>query len=128
MENLNYIKEKLGNSFDVKFRRVQTILGKATIIFIDDLCNAESISEYVVAPLRKGYDLENENTKCSTLEDLIENVLDINAVGIAKDRDDAVMHILSGDPAVVFESFQEILYVEAKGFPVRGVGRSKRRI
>lgn len=122
MENLNYIKEKLGNSFDVKFRPIQTILGKATIVFIDDLCKAEAISQYVVAPLRKSDNLDYEKIKCSTLEDIIENVLDINAVGIAKDKDDAIMHILSGDPAVVFEDFQEILYVETKGFPVRGVG------
>ena len=32
------------------------------------------------------------------------------------------MHILSGDPAVIFEDYEEIIFVETKGFPVRGVG------
>lgn len=122
MKNLDYIKEKLKNSFDVKYRPVQTVLGKATIIFIDDLCNGEMISEYVVSPLRGFGDLSPKGGKFTSLQEVIENTLDINAAGIAKDIDDAIMHILSGDPAVVFEDYKEIMYVEAKGFPVRGVG------
>lgn len=122
MKNLDYIKEKLKNSFDVKYRPVQTVLGKATIIFIDDLCNAKLISEYVVSPLRGFGDLPPKSGKFTSLQEVIENTLDINAAGIAKDIDDAIMHILSGDPAVVFENYKEIMYVEAKGFPVRGVG------
>ncbi|MBS5886385.1 spore germination protein [Clostridium sp.] len=122
MNNLEYVKEKLKNSFDVKYRPVQTVLGRATVVFIDDLCNAEMISEYVVSPLRGTGELEPRNGKIETIEQLIENSLDINAAGIAKDLDDAIMHILSGDPAVIFEGFEQILYVEAKGFPVRGVG------
>ncbi|MGG7142805.1 spore germination protein [Clostridium nigeriense] len=121
MKNLEYVKEKLKNSFDVKYRPVKTVLGKATIVFIDDLCNSEMISEYVVAPLR-GTELAYRDGKLSSLEQVIEDSLDINAAGIAKDADDAVMHILSGDPAVIFENYKEIMYVEAKGFPVRGVG------
>ncbi|MGG7057989.1 spore germination protein [Clostridium nigeriense] len=122
MKNLEYVKEKLKNSFDVKYRPVKTVLGKATIVFIDDLCNSEMISEYVVAPLRESENLAYKDGKLSSLEQVIEDALDINAAGIARDADDAVMHILSGDPAVIFENYKEIMYVEAKGFPVRGVG------
>lgn len=122
MNNLEYIKEKLQNSFDVKYREVKTVLGKATIVFIDDLCNAEMISEYVVSPLRESGNLSAENGEFTTVEQVIENVLDINAAGIAKDVDDAISHILSGDPAIIFENYQEIMYVETKGAPVRGVG------
>ncbi|MBE6055284.1 MAG: spore germination protein [Clostridium sartagoforme] len=122
MNNLEYIKEKLKNSFDVKYRPVKTVLGKATIVFIDDLCNAEAISEYVVSPLRESENLQSDSSKFTTLEQVIENVLKINATGIAKDTDDAIMHILSGDPAIIFERYKEIIYVETKGFPVRGVG------
>ena len=122
MKNLDYIKEKLKNSFDVKYRPVQTVLGKATIIFIDDLCNSEMISEYVVSPLRGFGELPPKGGNFTSLQEVIENALDINAAGIAKDIDDAIMHILSGDPAIIFEEYKEIMYVEAKGFPVRGVG------
>lgn len=122
MNNLQYIEEKLKNSFDVKYRPVQTVLGKATLVFIDDLCNSEMISEYVVAPLRGSDDFECNGDKITTVQQIIEAVLDINATDIAKDRDDAIMHILSGDPVIVFDDYKEMIYVEAKGAPVRGVG------
>ncbi|GAB6168138.1 spore germination protein [Clostridium carnis] len=122
MNNLEYVKEKLKNSFDVKYRSIQTVLGKATLVFIDDLCNSEMISEYVVLPLRGFGELYPNKGSINSLQEVLENALDINAAGIAKDNDDAVMHILSGDPIVIFEGFKEILYVEAKGFPVRSVG------
>ena len=122
MSNLEYIKEKLKNSFDVKYRKINTVLGSATIVFIDDLCNARMISQYVVSPLRKIEDSQLNAYKITTVEEIIENLLEIYATGIAKDVDDAIMHILSGDPIVVFDSKKEIIYVEAKGFPVRSVG------
>lgn len=122
MNNLDYVKEKLKNSFDVKYRSIQTVLGKATIVFIDDLCNSELISDNVVFPLRGFGEIKPSNGKITTLQQVIDNVLNINAAGIAKDKDDAITHVLSGDPIVIFDEFDEIIYVEAKGFPVRGVG------
>ena len=122
MNNLGYIKEKLKNSFDVKYREVNTVLGKATIIFIDDLCNAQMISDYVVSPLRGFGDLPPKGGDYTSLQQVIESTLDVNAAGIAKDLDDAIMHILSGDPAIVFENYKDVMYVETKGFPVRSVG------
>lgn len=122
MNNLEYIKEKMKNSFDVKYRPVQTVLGKATVIFIDDLCNMQMISEYVVLPLRGFGELHPNGGKITSVKEVIENALNIGATDIAKDRDDAIMHILSGDPIIVFDDFKEIIYVETKGFPVRGVG------
>ena len=104
MSNLEYIKEKLKNSFDVKYRKINTVLGSATIVFIDDLCNARMISQYVVSPLRKIEDSQLNAYKITTVEEIIENLLEIYATGIAKDVDDAIMHILSGDPIVVFDS------------------------
>ena len=122
MNNLEYIKEKLKNSFDVKYREVQTILGKATVVFIDDLCNVNMISEYVLLPLRGFGKINPKKGSIDSVKEVIENVLDIGATDIAKDVDDAIMHILSGDPAVVFDDYDEIIFVETKGFPVRGIG------
>ncbi|MBD7916057.1 spore germination protein [Clostridium sp. Sa3CUN1] len=122
MNNLEYVKEKLKNSFDVKYREVQTILGKATVVFIDDLCNVNMISEYVLLPLRGFGKIKPSLGSINSVKEVIENVLDIGATDIAKDVDDAIMHILSGDPALIFDDYKEIIFVEAKGFPVRGVG------
>ena len=122
MNNLEYVKEKLKNSFDVKYRPVKTVIGNATVVFIDDLCNVNMISEYVLLPLRGFGKIKPKEGSINSVREIIENVLDIGATDIAKDRDDAIMHILSGDPAVIFDDYEEIIFVETKGFPVRGVG------
>lgn len=122
MKNLDYIKEKLGGSFDLKLREIETIVGPATVIFIDDLSNSQFISQYVIAPLRSYDDIVKMDKYNITAKEVVEKVLDINMSGIAKDRDDAVFHVLSGDPIIVFNEFKEIIFCEAKNFPRRGVG------
>lgn len=122
MNKLEYINEKLKGSFDVKNRKIETVLGKATVIFIDDLSGAQVISEYVILPLRGSGDLKGIKGDIKNPTDVVEKLIDLNASGIAKDKDDAVMHILSGDPIVVFDDYEEIIYCEAKNFPRRGVG------
>lgn len=120
--DLKYIKSKIGTSFDVKFRDLDTILGKATLVFIDDLSSAQYISQYVILPLRGHESLIKTNSESYTVQDVIEKVLDLSMTSIAKDVDDAIMHVLSGDPVVVFDNHKEILVTECKNFPRRGVG------
>lgn len=122
MTDLEYIKEKLKDSFDVKNRRLDTVLGKATLIFIDDLSGADAISEYVILPLRGHGDLRGADGEIKTPNDVVEKLIDLNASGLVKDKDDAIMHVLSGDPIVIFDDFKDIIYCEAKNFPKRGVG------
>lgn len=115
-EALMYLNDKLKSSFDVKQREVETALGKATLVFIDDLCGTSFVSEYIVSPLRMSKD------GISTIEDIATKVLDINIVGYAKDNEDAVLHVLSGDVIIVFENQTKLIYCETKGFVRRGVG------
>ena len=79
MNNLEYVKEKLKNSFDVKYRPVQTVLGRATVVFIDDLCNVNMISEYVLLPLRGFGKIKPTTGSITSVKEVIENVLDIGA-------------------------------------------------
>lgn len=115
-KNIEYIKKRFENAFDVKYREVRTGLGMCTLVFIDDLCSTAFISEYIVTPLKK------TELKCETVEDVITNVLDINIANYAKDIEDSILHILSGDIVLFFEDHQKIIYCEVKGFVRRGVG------
>ena len=120
MDNLKYVKSKLEGCFDVKYREIDTILGKGTVVFIDDLCNGQWMMEYMILPLRGFGKLRD--TSISTPQDLIEKVLDSNSTGIAKDVDDAINHILSGDVILILNGYKEIIYSEVKNFPRRGIG------
>ncbi|AOR24513.1 spore germination protein [Clostridium taeniosporum] len=114
-ENLNYLKKKFEKSFDVKYREVDTKIGKTTLIFIDTLCNGQFISDYIVSPLK------NCSYECKNLDDIVTKVLEINIVGDVKDLDDAMLHILSGDIVLTFENEEKMIFCEVKGFPTRGI-------
>ncbi|SHE36711.1 spore germination protein [Clostridium fallax] len=115
-KKLKFFKDRLKDSFDVKYREVDTALGKATCIFIDVLCGTSFVSEYIVKPLV----LEKEHV--FTLKDICCKVLSINTVGYPKDDEDALLHILSGDVIIIFENEKGMIYCEAKNIASRGVG------
>lgn len=115
IKDINFLKEKFEGVFDVKFRQISTCLGECTLVFIDDLCSTVFISEYILNPLKQQkYDYK-------TVDELLYKALDINLAGFAKDINDAVTHILSGDVAIIFHDYEKILYAEAKGYVKRGV-------
>ncbi|MDD7794965.1 spore germination protein [Clostridium sp. 'White wine YQ'] len=114
--NLDIIKEKFNNAFDVKYREIETPIGKATLVFIDDLCSSDFISQYIIKPLIA------KRNNISNTEDLLTKVLDINLAGDVKDISDAELHILMGDVVLIFSQNEKMLYCEVKGFVRRSVG------
>lgn len=115
-KDIEYVKKRFEGAFDVKYREIMTSLGLCTLVFIDDLCSTQFISEYIVTPLGK------KDYKCWRVEDVIPNVLGINIANYAKDVEDAILHVLSGDVVLLFNDHEKIIYCEVKGFVRRGVG------
>ncbi|MGL4850412.1 MAG: spore germination protein [Clostridium sp.] len=114
---LKSVKEQFEGSFDVKYREVNCSLGKATLVFVDNICSGDFINEYIVLPLKR-----NEY-ECKNVEDLLENVLDLaNYVKDKNDLDDIFLHIVSGDVVIFIENYEEVLFCEAKGMVRRGIG------
>ena len=117
--NLEIVKERFKDSFDVKFREINGPLGKTTLVFIDNLCSTQFISDYIVTPM------ENKKIVCKNMEDIIANVLEINIADFVADKtsiEDAMLHIVSGDIVIFTEGYEEMLYCEVKGFVRIGVG------
>jgi spore germination protein len=115
IKDVKYVKDKFEGAFDVKYREITTNLGQCTLVFIDDLCSTQFISEYIVTPLK------NRLNECNMVEDVLTKVLDINIANYAESIDDAILHILSGDIVLLFHEYEEIIYCEVKGFVRRGV-------
>lgn len=116
INDVKYVKSKFEDAFDVKYREITTALGQCTLVFIDDLCSTQFISEYIITPLK------NKVNECTMVEDILTKVLDINIANYAESIDDAVLHIVSGDIILIFHDYEEIIYCEVKGFVRRGVG------
>ncbi len=109
------LKEKLKDSFDVKYREIECSQGIIYAIYIDNLCDSKFISEYIIEPLLK-------NNKITNVENIRKEVLWANNVGEVSSENETIMHILSGDLVLVFNFEKTILYCEAKGFAKRSIG------
>ncbi|MCB2353359.1 spore germination protein [Clostridium estertheticum] len=114
--DINFIREKLKNSYDVKYREIQCDVGTITGVFIDDLCDSKFISEYIFNPLIRH--------KISTvdLEYIKKEVLPANSIGDINSNEEAIVHILSGDLVLIFSFANKSIFCEAKGYVRRGVG------
>jgi spore germination protein KA len=114
--NIDYIKVKLKNSYDVKFREIQCKLGIIYGVFIDDLCDSKFISEYIFNPLIQ------KNIETVDLEYIKKEVLPANSIGDINSNEEAISHILSGDLVLIFSFANKAIYCEAKGYVRRSVG------
>jgi len=114
--NIDYIKDKLKNSYDVKYREIECEVGTIFGIFIDDLCDSKFISEYIFNPIIRH--------KISTvdLEYIKKEVLPANSIGDINTNMEAISHILSGDLVLIFSFSDKAIFCEAKGYVRRGVG------
>lgn len=110
-----YVKKRFEGAFDVKYREVSTSLGLCTLVFIDNLCSTQFISQYIVSPLKSSeYD-------CKNTDDIMRKVLDINTTDYAEDIEDAVYHVVCGDIVLLFERDDKIIYCDVKGYVRRGI-------
>lgn len=116
---LEKVKENFENSFDVKYREIETVLGTATLVFVDNMCSTDLISQYVVFPLKES------KYECEGMEDVLKHVLDINLADYVKNKndiDDIYLHIVSGDVVIFIEGLEEVIFCEVKGMVRRGIG------
>lgn len=114
--NINIIKEKLKNSYDVKYREIECEVGTIFGVFIDDLCDSKFISEYIFNPLMR-HQIETDD-----IEYIKKEVLPANSIGDINSIDEAIYHVLSGDVILVFSFSDKSFYCEAKGYVRRSVG------
>ena len=82
--NINYIKEKLKNSYDVKYREIECDVGTIYGVFIDDLCDSKFISEYIFNPLIQ------HKIATVDLEYIKKEVLPANSIGDINSNDEAI--------------------------------------
>lgn len=114
-EYLQYIYLKLKSSSDFKHRELKCNLGTINLFFIDNLCDSKFISEYIVTPF-----IINDCMQ-PNIEMIKKEVLYSNSIGDIKTKEDAVIHILSGDVVIVFDFITSVIYCEAKGFSRRSI-------
>ena len=114
--DIEYVKGKLKNCYDVKYREIECEMGTIFGVFIDNLVDSKFISEYIFNPLIR-YKIATDD-----LDYLKREVLYANIIGDVKSNKDAVSHVLAGDLVLIFSFTSKSIFCEAKGYVRRGVG------
>ncbi|WP_209125177.1 spore germination protein [Alkalihalobacillus sp. BA299] len=126
-ENIDYVKNSLGNSSDLIIRKTyidNTKFLQACVIFIDGLSNNTSINEFVLESIRLYDNLDHQFFEDPLIDPLIklkELILPIGEIKEISDMDTLLIGILSGDPAILLNGFQAGFLVGLKGWEERGV-------
>lgn len=114
---IDYIKEKLKDSFDVNIREITVKKGTIYGVFIDTLSDKKFISEHIFQSLME----DNEYTDINAVK---EQILHANILGDVKSKEEAVMQILAGNVVLIFDFWNSAIYCEARNYPKRNVPES----
>ncbi|MDD7794820.1 spore germination protein [Clostridium sp. 'White wine YQ'] len=117
MDNIkvNDIKNRLANIYDIKYREIRNDKGNITLIYVDSLCDAKFISEYVIAPMMR------HTLACNDIEKIKKEVIVATTVNDINSLDHAIDLILSAHAVIVFSYLNKAIYCEAKGFVKRAI-------
>lgn len=114
-EYLEYINSHLKGNVDLKNRQINCNLGTIHLFYIDNLCDAKLISQFIITPF-----VTNENIQ-PDINTIKRDVLFSSSVENIKSKEEAIIHVLSGDVVIIFDFVSEVIYCEAKGFNKRSI-------
>ena len=70
-ENIEYIKNKFGNSSDIKYRTIKNI----TYIYLESVSSGELISEYLIKSILNNKEIYNSSLSIlTTMEEILYNL------------------------------------------------------
>ncbi len=125
-KNVQYLKEKIGQSDDVIFREYTLDLPDPVpivIVFVDGLVAKETINEYILQALTFKGELNSEwvRDKKNLVRHIKDRVLNINEAQLLSNLDDLITLVLSGETLILFDGYDEGLICNTRGWAHRGI-------
>lgn len=109
------IKEKLCNNFDIKYREIKCSKGIIYIVYVENLCDLNFISQYIVAPIMDKAEL------CVDIEALKKEVIVANTADDVESLDNAIDLILTGYAIIIPSFLKTAISCSAIGFKRRSI-------
>ncbi len=121
-ENIEIFKNKFANDGTVIYRVFENGNAsiKCCIIFIDGMCNNETINENVVKPIMGNNVVMDQDSK-SLIEVIMNRILIVGEIKKQWKIDEMIKALLYGDTLLLIHGSNEMLVINTKGFPVRSV-------
>jgi spore germination protein KA len=124
-ENLNHLKQELGESSDIVFRTIQ-LTGKReihlSVIYIDGLADANSIQQFILESLSQSCEKKLQKSPLGDEFKIIkDHSIAVGEVKTVDNLDDVTKAVLSGESAVLVDGFAEGIITGTRGWEDRGV-------
>ena len=114
-ERLSTLQEDFKNAYDITFKTLETNLGEATIVFIDNMSNPDLISEHILKPLT------SKNLANKEVDYIIREIIEVGVMGEITNHEEAVQQILSGNTVILFSFVDKLIYCETRAYSGRPV-------
>ena len=129
-----YVEDKFNNWGDIVKREFPVGAKrniKVFIAYIDDMVNRNMLEEQVIKNLMVNVRIAppNRDVDYSNPYDLLVNGGVTTAdIKTAKNIDEAILEVMSGNTLLLIENSEDILVISSKGFPKRGVDKPETEI
>ncbi len=133
-EYKKYVEDKFNNWGDIVKREFPVGAKrniKVFIAYIDDMVNRNMLEEQVIKNLMVNVRIAppNRDVDYSNPYDLLVNGGVTTAdIKTAKNIDEAILEVMSGNTLLLIENSEDILVISSKGFPKRGVDKPETEI
>lgn len=125
-ENIDHVKEILGNSFDIKYTdfSVEKLTSKKfTTVNIKSLSDEKKCNEFVIAPLLKFQKSKDEELESKTNSDIdaLEEIICVEEFYRIQNWDDFFDEILKGNTCILIENCEEAIVINTRGYEIRAI-------
>ncbi|MCM3693324.1 spore germination protein [Neobacillus niacini] len=120
-DQINYIKEKTGNSIDIVIRKLQLKDGKGpdvAVVFVEGISDSKAINDFLIESII------NKSTVPSSrpiFEILFEKVVALGDVKEITDWDNLYLSLMSGESIILVDGAQKALSASTRGGEQRSI-------
>lgn len=122
-DNLDLLTERIGHSFDVKFRRFRLERGRgpeAGVVYIDGLTSSTIIHRDIMLPLMMLGESPLSG-EMDPIEEIAQRLLLVSEIEMAVNLAEALAGVFAGDTVLLVEGSSQALVVNSKGWKSRGI-------
>jgi len=122
--NLDVIKNKTGNSFDVIIRNVSIGLQpkiQTAIVYIDGLVDSQSIKDFLIESIIKSPDLQEKLIQQDPLEVIEDEALPFGSIRNAHDWVQLFSALMDGETIILVDGKTKVLVVDTRGGDRRSI-------
>ncbi|MFS0775041.1 spore germination protein [Neobacillus sp. 3P2-tot-E-2] len=120
-DQIDYIREKTGNSTDVIIRRLQIGNGRgpdAAVVFVEGIADSKAINDFLIESIMNQHPVDSSR---SIFEILFKEVVALGDVKEITDWDSLYLSLMSGESIILVDGAQKALSASTRGGEQRSV-------